>query len=77
MKVLAIDLGTSQIKIMILNSAMEIEYVGSCRYTTISEKRGYLEQDPQEWRKALRHTLENLKILQDVMGKTKGFLERK
>ena len=61
MKVLAIDLGTSQIKIMILNSAMEIEYVGSCRYTTISEKRGYLEQDPQEWRKALRHTLENLK----------------
>ncbi len=38
MKVLAIDLGTSQIKIMILNSAMEIEYVGSCDIQQFQKK---------------------------------------
>ena len=61
MKVLAIDLGTSQIKIMILNSDMRIEYIGSCRYTTIAEKRGYLEQDPHEWQRALKKALSDLK----------------
>lgn len=45
---------------MILNSDMRIEYIGSCRYTTIAEKRGYLEQDPYEWRRALKKALSDL-----------------
>ena len=47
---------------MILNADMKIEYIGSCRYTTIAEKKGYLEQDPHEWQRALKKALSDLEI---------------
>ncbi|WP_205093069.1 xylulokinase [Thalassobacillus pellis] len=58
--VLGIDLGTSAVKVLLVNQEGEIEQEVSKSYPLIHEKSGYSEQNPEEW---VNKTLEALKEL--------------
>jgi xylulokinase len=47
--VIGIDLGTSAVKILLVNQAGEVCQEVSCSYPLIQEKSGYSEQNPEEW----------------------------
>jgi xylulokinase len=47
--VIGIDLGTSSVKVLLVNQIGEIHLEVSKEYPLIQEKDGYSEQDPSEW----------------------------
>lgn len=47
--VIGVDLGTSAVKILLVNKAGEVCQEVSRAYTLIQEKSGYSEQNPHEW----------------------------
>ncbi|WP_134699668.1 xylulokinase [Ammoniphilus sp. YIM 78166] len=47
--VIGVDLGTSAVKVILLNNRGEVFSEISKEYPLIQEKDGYSEQDPQEW----------------------------
>jgi xylulokinase len=58
--VIGVDLGTSAVKVLLLNRSGEIVHEVSKEYPLIQEKDGYSEQDPNEW---IEKTTEALKEL--------------
>jgi xylulokinase len=58
--VIGVDLGTSAVKILLMNSQGEVCIEISKSYPLIQEKSGYSEQDPNEW---VEKTTEALKEL--------------
>ncbi|BAC15074.1 xylulokinase [Oceanobacillus iheyensis] len=47
--VLGVDLGTSGVKVLLVNKKGKVEYEKTKSLTLIQEKTGYAEQDPDEW----------------------------
>ncbi|UOQ44027.1 xylulokinase [Halobacillus salinarum] len=58
--VIGVDLGTSAVKVLLVNQAGRITKEVSKSYPLIQEKTGYSEQDPEQW---VEKTLEGLKEL--------------
>lgn len=58
--VIGIDIGTSSVKILLVNVNGEVVNEVSKSYPLIQEKAGYSEQDPNEW---INQTIEGLKQL--------------
>lgn len=64
--VLGVDLGTSAVKILLINQHGEVCHEVSKSYPLIQEKSGYSEQDPEEW---VEKTIQGLaEIVQRVEG---------
>lgn len=55
---LGIDLGTSGLKILLLNSLGKVRFTYTHNYPTKSIKPNYSEQDPDDWYKALVDSIE-------------------
>ncbi|RIW37353.1 xylulokinase [Bacillus salacetis] len=67
--VIGIDLGTSAVKILLVNQKGEVTNEVSKSYPLIIEKSGYSEQDPEEW---VKSTLEGLtELIQQFDGEVK------
>ncbi|MCT2537026.1 xylulokinase [Aquibacillus koreensis] len=47
--VIGVDLGTSAVKLLLVNQKGEVAHEVSKEYPLIHEKTGYSEQDPEEW----------------------------
>lgn len=47
--VIGVDLGTSAVKLLLVNQKGEVAHEVSKSYPLIQEKTGYSEQDPEEW----------------------------
>lgn len=58
--VLGVDLGTSAVKVLLVNSEGEVCEEISKGYPLIQEKAGYSEQDPEEW---VKKTLEAIRAI--------------
>ncbi|WP_186578145.1 xylulokinase [Aquibacillus kalidii] len=58
--VIGVDLGTSAVKLLLVNKLGEVVHEVSKSYPLIQEKTGYSEQDPEEW---VRQTTEGIKEL--------------
>lgn len=58
--VVGVDLGTSAVKILLVDKNGDVKYEVSKSYPLIQEKTGYSEQDPQEW---VSQTVEGLSDL--------------
>ncbi|MFP7169292.1 xylulokinase [Terribacillus sp. 7520-G] len=67
--VLGIDLGTSAVKILLLNKAGEVCLEETRAYPLIQEKSGFSEQDPEEW---IHQTID---ALQSLSRKFEGNIE--
>ncbi|PKG25605.1 xylulokinase [Niallia nealsonii] len=64
--VIGIDLGTSAVKILLINMAGEVSCEVSKAYPLIHEKSGYSEQNPEEW---IEKTIEGIsELLQEFNG---------
>lgn len=59
-KILAIDLGSTQMKLLCINMSLEIVSSVTERYETYSCQNGYLEQRPDEWLTAMGRGLQRL-----------------
>lgn len=59
--VLALDLGSTQLKLLVMDEKLHISYVGVEGYPTQAPKAGYLEQRPQDWVTALERGMRTLK----------------
>ncbi|TYR73540.1 xylulokinase [Rossellomorea vietnamensis] len=67
--VIGIDLGTSAVKILLVNQKGEVSNEVSKEYPLIIEKSGYSEQDPEEWVEKTREGLAEL--ISDFPGDVK------
>ncbi|MGD6802061.1 xylulokinase [Rossellomorea aquimaris] len=67
--VIGIDLGTSAVKILLVNQKGEVSNEVSKEYPLVSEKSGYSEQDPEEWVEKTREGLAEL--ISDFPGDVK------
>ena len=47
--VIGVDLGTSSVKVLLVNRNGEVVQEISKSYPLIQEKSGYSEQDPEQW----------------------------
>lgn len=66
--VIGIDLGTSAVKVLLMNEKGDVCSEASRSYPLIQEKSGYSEQDPREW---IDKTVEALKdLVEQFDGKT-------
>ncbi|MCR2820938.1 xylulokinase [Lederbergia panacisoli] len=64
--VLGVDLGTSAVKILLMNQSGDVCYEVSKSYPLIQEKSGYSEQEPEEW---VEKTIEGLtEIVENFNG---------
>ncbi|MBM7839662.1 xylulokinase [Alkalihalobacillus xiaoxiensis] len=63
--VIGVDLGTSAVKVLLVNRAGDIVHEVSRPYPLIHEKAGYSEQDPDEW---VNQTIQALKELVQQIG---------
>ncbi|RRD96216.1 hypothetical protein EII17_01570 [Clostridiales bacterium COT073_COT-073] len=61
MKILALDLGTSQLKALIMNENKEVEIVITERYPTYFSANGHVQQQPEDWETALACAMKRLK----------------
>lgn len=52
--ILAIDLGSTQMKLMIINENVEILDCVSVKYPTKVRKSGWMEQETSDWERALK-----------------------
>lgn len=67
-EILAIDLGSTQMKLMVVDEHADIVTSVSEKYPTISRHDGWLEQDPKDWEKALYEGLIRLKSQNALSG---------
>ncbi|MGD7022288.1 xylulokinase [Rossellomorea vietnamensis] len=67
--VIGIDLGTSAVKILLVNQKGEVSNEVSKEYPLVIEKSGYSEQDPEEWVEKTREGLAEL--ISDFPGDVK------
>jgi xylulokinase len=58
--VIGVDLGTSAVKVLLMNNKGEVCLEVSKAYPLIQEKSGYSEQDPNEWVKKTTEALKDL-----------------
>lgn len=58
--VIGIDLGTSSVKVLLVNQEGAIQGEASSSYPLIHERPGYSEQDPEEWVKGTISSLQQL-----------------
>jgi len=63
--VIGIDLGTSAVKVLVLDQEGMIRYEASRSYPLIQEQSGYSEQDPEEW---VKKTILALQDIASQMG---------
>ena len=54
---LGIDLGTSAIKLVVLDASGEVKAESGASHPTVSKSPGQAEQDPQDWLRALRQAI--------------------
>lgn len=54
---LGIDLGTSAIKLVVLDASGEVKAESGASHPTVSKNPGQAEQDPQDWLRALRQAI--------------------
>lgn len=64
--ILAIDLGSSQLKLLAMNEKTEVVAVVTEGYPTYTPEPGRLVQDPKDWERALRRGFEKLSGLVDL-----------
>jgi xylulokinase len=50
---MGLDLGTSSLKILLINEGAEIRFVQSAAYSSLMPRPGWIEQDPAEYEKAM------------------------
>jgi xylulokinase len=69
---LGIDLGTSSVKVLLVDESGDIVGRGSTDYQLLTPQPGWAEQDPQAWWKAtvkaVRQSLKELKTTGDILG---------
>ncbi len=58
--ILALDLGTTALKLLLLSTEGVVLYTDSIPYPTMLPKAGWVEQDPNEWEKALLSGLKGM-----------------
>lgn len=58
--VLALDLGSTQLKLMVMDENARVVYLGTQGYPTQAPRAAYLEQRPQDWELALARGMEEL-----------------
>ncbi len=56
-RLIGIDLGTSSLKVVLLNAAAQVVGVATADYPILSNTPGQAEQNPRDWRMALRTAL--------------------
>ncbi|WP_088104482.1 xylulokinase [Halalkalibacter urbisdiaboli] len=71
--VVGVDLGTSAVKVMLMNKQGEVVKEASKSYPLIQEKSGYSEQDPEEWVEKTKQALqeiaqENAELVANIEG---------
>ncbi len=69
--ILALDLGSTQLKLLLLNEKAKVTYIGTQRYETYAKNDGFISQSPLEWRVALRRGMKELSEkcnVQDIEG---------
>ena len=59
-KFLGIDLGTSSLKVLVLDENGCVKASASTPYATLCKQSGYAEQEPETWWEALKDSLANL-----------------
>jgi xylulokinase len=59
---LGIDLGTSSVKVAVIDSSGKKITNASCGYNFIGGKNSFKEQDPADWISAIRKTIEEIKL---------------
>lgn len=59
--ILAVDLGSTQMKLMIMDENADVKAVLSEKYPTKKKYIGWLEQDPADWEKALQSGIVRLR----------------
>lgn len=58
--VLAVDLGSTQMKLLLMNEHTDVVYVDTQAYPTQAPRAGWLEQRPSDWIDALRRGMQKL-----------------
>ncbi|WP_175615051.1 xylulokinase [Piscibacillus halophilus] len=58
--VIGVDLGTSAVKVLLVNEHGELIGEASCEYPLIQEKAGYSEQKPEDWVEGTKDALSKL-----------------
>ena len=61
MKVLAIDIGTSSVKVLLVSAKGEVVASAASPVTSRSPPPGFLEESPDDWWEALRSALVSLR----------------
>ena len=64
---LGIDLGTSSIKVVLLDNEEKLIDSASVPLTIQHPQPGFSEQNPQEWWQALQHAMQQLKQRQSIL----------
>lgn len=64
--ILAIDLGSTQMKLMVMNENADSVAVVSEKYPTDVKSTGELEQNPEDWEKALKKGIRRLRQVADL-----------
>lgn len=62
-EILALDLGSTQLKLMLLDETLQVIATVSEGYPTRAPRPGWLEQDPADWERALHNGLQKLREL--------------
>ena len=66
--VLGADIGSGSVKLTLLSSEGKIRTSAGCEYPTYYPKVGWYEQDPEDWKKAFRSALTDLKKRADIQA---------
>lgn len=66
--VLGADIGSGSVKLTLLSSEGKIRTSAGCEYPTYYPKVGWSEQDPEDWKKAFRSALTDLKKRADIQA---------
>ena len=59
--VLALDLGSTQLKLLLLDGDARVSYVDAVPYETQAPRAGWIEQRPQDWTAALATGMRRLR----------------
>lgn len=59
-KILAVDLGSSQLKLLLMEESGQVSAVVTAVYPTVSPRPGWLEQNPSDWEDALAKGFQKL-----------------
>lgn len=59
--ILALDLGSTQLKLMLMDDTSRVCYLDAQPYATLSPRAGWLEQRPQDWADALERGMRRMR----------------